>query len=133
MLVHLSGGRKARIEPTLMIFKNKTRSYQMTGLLDDVPGVGYRSGPRRWMDTTIMKECLQEPRVIKKLPHNHVRHLFVGNCSGQNLDDEIVAFAEDILTTINFFSFQCNGSGPVERFVYHPEDIGRMPSKMGRL
>lgn len=69
MLIRLSGGRKARIEPPLMIFKNKTRSYPIRGVPDDVPGVAYRSGPRGWMDTTIMKEWLREPRVIKKLPH----------------------------------------------------------------
>ena len=86
-----------------MIFKNKDRNYPIKRVPDNVPGTAYRTGPKGWMDNIVMKQWLCEPHVIKKLPNNRMRHLFVDNCSGHNLHEEIVAYAKDIMTTINFF------------------------------
>lgn len=103
MLVRLSGGPCAKIEPPLMIFKNRDRNYPIRGTPDNVPGVSYRTGPKGWMDTTIMKDWLQEPRVIMPLSGNRLRYLFIDNCSGHILDENILAAAEVLRTTINYF------------------------------
>ena len=103
MLVRLSGGPSARIEPPLMIFKNQNQSYPISCVPDDVPGIAYRTGPKGWMDTTIMQEWLKEPNVMKRLSRNRIRHLFIDNCSCHNLDEGIVSPAERIITTIKFF------------------------------
>lgn len=54
MVVRISGGRDARIEPPFMVFKNDRCPYPIRGLPDDIPGVSYRSGPGGWMYTTVM-------------------------------------------------------------------------------
>lgn len=53
MVVRISGGRDARIEPPFMVFQNKARSYPIR-MQDDVEGVSYRRGPKGWMDSTVM-------------------------------------------------------------------------------
>lgn len=60
MLVRLSGGKDARIEPPLLIFKDKDRTYPIRGVPDTVPGVAYRTAPKVWMDQSIMGEWLKE-------------------------------------------------------------------------
>ena len=46
MVVYIRGGPDARIEVPMMMFQNANSSYPINGLLDDVPGVTYRSGPK---------------------------------------------------------------------------------------
>lgn len=65
MLVCISGGANAIIEPPLMIFKNKTRNYPMRNVPENIPGVAYRTGPKGWMDFITMLEWLRESLVIK--------------------------------------------------------------------
>lgn len=65
MLVRISGGINARIEPPFMIFKNKTRNYRMRNVPGSVPGVAYRTGPKEWMDSLNMIEWLQERLLIE--------------------------------------------------------------------
>lgn len=103
MLVRLSGGPKAIIETPLIIFKNKSRSYPIRNLPDNIPGVAYRTGPKGWMDSSNMLEWLKERRVMKELPGNKIRELFIDNCSGHNLNEEIVEAAEQIKTNIHYF------------------------------
>lgn len=46
MVVCLSEGRNAIIEPSLKIFKNKDLRYSVCGVADTVAGAAYRTGPR---------------------------------------------------------------------------------------
>ena len=103
MLARLSGGPFARIELPLMIFKSQNRSYPIRCVPDDVRGIAYRTGPKGWTDTTIMQEWLKETRVIKLLSRNRIRHLFIDNRSGHNLDEGIISAPERVMTTIKFF------------------------------
>lgn len=103
MVVRLSGGRNAKIENGFMVFKNQDRSYPIRGVPDDVEGVAYRTGPKGWMDTTVMPQWLRETRVIRGLPNNRRRVLFVDNCSGHVTTPRLCEAAEDINTEIRYF------------------------------
>lgn len=46
MVLRLSGGRNAGIEKPFMVFLNKDIKYPICGVLETVPGVAYRTGPR---------------------------------------------------------------------------------------
>lgn len=60
MLVHLSGGLDAKIDPSFMVFNNKDRNYPILGVPDDVNGVLYRTGPKGWMDSHVLPLLLTE-------------------------------------------------------------------------
>lgn len=55
MLVRLSGGLHAVIQPPFMIFTNKDRSHPIRDVLDTVTGMAHRTGPKGWMDSKIIK------------------------------------------------------------------------------
>lgn len=103
ILLRLSGGKKAQIEPPLIVFTNKDRSYPIRGVEDIVPGVPYRSGPKGCMDAQIMHEWFTDRRLIKQLPKECMRVLHLDNCSGYSLSERILEAAEKIKTTICFF------------------------------
>jgi len=84
MVVRITGGRDASIQPPLMIFENNSRSYPIRCVADDVPGVSYRTGPKGWMDQQVFLQWLSEPRAIKKDTYGRKRTIFLDNCSGHN-------------------------------------------------
>lgn len=84
MMVRLTGGPNARIDPPILIFKNDNRSYPIRGVPDNVPGVCYRSQPKGWMDGELLREWLSEPRAIEALPMRRQTVLYVDNCSSHN-------------------------------------------------
>lgn len=81
MMFRVSGGRNARINPPMLNFMNKGRSYPNSGVPENVGGVCYRSSPKGWMDCTVWEEWFKEPRDITSLPHGNRRGLYVENCS----------------------------------------------------
>ena len=56
MVVRISGGRRATNEAPMLIFSNENRSYPIRGLIDDIPGVSYRTGLKGWMDQMVFPE-----------------------------------------------------------------------------
>lgn len=46
MIVRILRGRNLRVQPPMIIFKNKYSSYPIRGPLVDIPVVCYRSGPK---------------------------------------------------------------------------------------
>lgn len=103
MLFCLSDRPHAIIKPPLMIFRKKYLNYPIKGFLDNILGTAHRAGPTEWMDGKVMKQWTCKSCLIKRLPYNRICHLFYDNCSGHNLDEEISARAEDIMTSISFF------------------------------
>lgn len=49
MMVSISSGKSAFIQPPFVIFRNKESNYPIRGVPDDVLGVSYRTGPKGWM------------------------------------------------------------------------------------
>lgn len=103
MMVRLTGGRDARIQPPMLIFKNDNCSYPIRGVIDNVPGVCYRSGKKGWMDKRVFKEWLSEPRAISKPLNGRRRTLFVDNCSGHNENDDTALLLSRINTNLKKF------------------------------
>lgn len=103
MMVRISGGRDARIEPPFLVFTNKDRNYPIRGVPDNVEGVSYRTGPKGWMDTLIMPLWMNERRIIQPLPNNRQRVLFVDNCNGHKETEALTAASASIRTKIRFF------------------------------
>jgi len=84
MMVHILGGRNARVECPFLIFQNQRRSYPIRNVPDNVPGVCYRSQPKGWMDGDTFVKWLSEKRAISKDLFGRQRVLYVDNCSGHN-------------------------------------------------
>lgn len=89
MLVPLSGGTDAKIEPAIMLFTNRDRSYPIKGTPDDIHGFSYRSGPKGWIDTATFPKYFQERKVMLKLPNGRKRVLYLDNCNGHNITSEL--------------------------------------------
>ena len=88
MVARVCGGKFARLEPSFMIFQNESRNYPIRGVPELVPGVAYRTGPKRWMDKKVMFQYLKESRVIYPDSGGHQRALFMDNCGGQKESPE---------------------------------------------
>ena len=82
MVVRISGGQRATIEALMLIFSNENRSYPIWGLIDDIPKVSYRTGPKGWMDQTIFPEYFLEPRAYQADLHHRQKIIWLDNCSG---------------------------------------------------
>ena len=46
MVLHISRGYCVTIEAPMLIFSNKNKSYLIWDLIDDIPMVSYRIGPK---------------------------------------------------------------------------------------
>ena len=103
MVVCLSVGMEAKIQPPFMVFKNGNRSFRIRGVPDNVSGVSYRSGQERWMGTKVMPEWLTEKKVICALSNRNKRILYADNCSGHKTTPEMLAAAQNISTKIGDF------------------------------
>lgn len=64
MMLRLSGSRDSRFEALFHVFETKDRKYPIRGVPGTVQGVAYRTGPKGWIDTTILPQWLSETRVI---------------------------------------------------------------------
>lgn len=69
MMVRLSGGRDAQIEPPFLVFMETDCNYPICGAPDEVAGVTSRTGPKGWMDTRVLPQWLSERSVIKPPPN----------------------------------------------------------------
>ena len=98
MMVRISSGVQARIEPPMLVFQNPNSSYPIRGVQDNVPGVCYRSGRKEWMDNRVFQAWLSEPRAIKKDTFGRKRDLFVDNCSGHNETNAFLRLLREINT-----------------------------------
>lgn len=102
MLVRISGGTKAIIKASLMIFKKKNRGYPMRNIPYYIPEVAYRTQRKGSKDLIDMFEWLCETRVVTLLPNGNLYHLYSDNCSGHNLTEELLGTAERVQTTLNY-------------------------------
>lgn len=84
LVFRLSGGQNASIQPGFMIFKIKDRNCPIRGVLDDVPGISHRTGPKGWMDTQVMPLRKNESKSIYELPRSRRRVIYLDNCSGHS-------------------------------------------------
>ena len=102
-LERLSRGVEANIKNPVMLFKIQGESYPIRDVLDNVPSVSYRSGPKGWMDTQIMHQWLQERRVITAFPSGRKRILYIDSCSGHNKTVALSEASIGINTEIRHF------------------------------
>ena len=91
MIVRITGGVNAKVYPSMMIFKNKDRNYPIRGLIDDVEGVSYRTGPKGWMDKRVFVQWLDERRANPRDRYGRTKVIFMDNCGGHNETPESVA------------------------------------------
>lgn len=62
MMVPLTGGNNAAIQPPIIVFTNMGRSYTIRGVSENIPGVFYRSSPKILMDLISWAKWLSEPQ-----------------------------------------------------------------------
>lgn len=108
MVVRLYGGNNAVINPTMLIFRNKSRSYPIRGFPDDVPGVCYRSSPKAWMDGVTWRVWMTEPRALPKVNNDKKWLIYVDNCSSHKIDGDVPELLEKSSTEICKFPAQAN-------------------------
>ena len=75
----------------MIIFTNENRSYPIRELIDNVPGVTYRSGPKGWMDKCILPEFFSDPRAYQSDPHGQQKIVWLDNCSGHTMTPRLEA------------------------------------------
>jgi hypothetical protein len=98
MLVRITGGPSACIQPPLMIFQNSNRSYPIRGVPDDVPGVCYRTQPKGWMDMQLFREVVQEERFVKSDSLGRRRVIYIDNATSHNMNESL----ENIMEKLKF-------------------------------
>ena len=102
MVLRVTGGPSAAIQPPMLIFQNAARSYPIRNVPDDVPGVSYQTGPKGWNDKIVFPQWLRERRAIRRDHLNRKRHLFLDNCGCHNHSDELNAALLAINTSLRF-------------------------------
>lgn len=103
LLVTLSGGVNARLEPSFMVFKNANRSYSIRNVEDDVSGVTSRSSAKGWIDADIFSKWLDKRRIFKPLSNGRTRILFVVNCGAQKLSETAIQCLARSRAELRFF------------------------------
>lgn len=84
MVVRITGGMNAKVYASMMIFKNVDRNYPIRGVVDNVPGVCYHTGPKGWMDQRVFVQWLEEPRANPPDRFGRTKVIFMDNCGGHN-------------------------------------------------
>lgn len=102
LMVHISGGRRGTLEPGFVIFQNASSNYPIRGCPDNVPGVSYRTGPKRWMDARVFLEMLWESRFLKKDPHGRQKVVFIDNVASHNATDEEEAVLRELNIVLRY-------------------------------
>ena len=121
MIVRITGGKNAYIEPPMMVFMNKNRSYPIRGTPDNVPGVSYRTSPKAFVDRRLFAEYFQENRAHHRDPvrdRGRERVIYVDNFSGHNSTDELQEALGGLKATLRFFPPNCTDLvQPADSFV----------------
>ncbi|OWZ08501.1 hypothetical protein PHMEG_00018949, partial [Phytophthora megakarya] len=92
MCVLFWGGRGARVECTMLIFKNKNANCPIQGLPDATPGVAYRTSPTAFINNGLMQKWPQEVRCWGPGgPFVKEGTLWLDNASGHSGDDVVAA------------------------------------------
>ncbi len=90
----------------------------MMNLPDDIEGVSYRTGTIAWMDQIVFNQWLSEPRAISRDAQNRRRILFMDNCSGKKITEDMEKSLDAINTAINFIpSNSSNLCLPLDSFI----------------
>lgn len=103
MLVRISGDTKAQIEPSLIYLRIKLFTIQYKVLRSALQGVAYRTGQKGCMDSLNIFKWLNEPLVIKALHNGKIGDIFIDNCTGHNLREEILGTSKKNRTNLHYF------------------------------
>jgi hypothetical protein len=77
LVVRILGGCRSTIKTPMIILTNENRSYPIRGLIDNVHGVTYRSGPKGWMGKCIFPEFFLDPHTYQSDPHGKQKNCMV--------------------------------------------------------
>jgi hypothetical protein len=89
LMIPLTGGPHARICNPFVIFHNASESYPIHGVLDDVPGICYRTTKKGFITQKLWAQYLQEPRAHYRghaADRSKQRVIFVDNFNGHHDD-----------------------------------------------
>ena len=78
--MRISGGQNVRIEKPLVILQNPNRNYLISGILDNVDGITYRSSPKGWMTAQMFVNYFTDPNIIQPLENNRVLTIWIYSC-----------------------------------------------------
>lgn len=81
MMVRLTGGKHACVQPYTLIYMNQSRPYLVSGVPDDVPEVFLPFVSKGWMDEATWRESFSKHRALPNLSMGRKRNLFIDNCS----------------------------------------------------
>lgn len=102
MLVRITGGEKSLIANPLMILKNKDCNYPIRSVEDNVNGVLYRTGTKRWIDKRVMTSWAQESRALLTLTLGWRRAKYMDNFSGHDPTEYLKVTLLKVNTEIRF-------------------------------
>jgi hypothetical protein len=84
MVVRVTGGVRGKIMAPMIIFTNAAGAYSIQGVRDNVPGITYRSSPRRWMNMGIFAEYFAVPIAYQGDQYGHWKQVWVDNSLTHN-------------------------------------------------
>lgn len=108
MMVSISEREDGRIEPTILVFTNKDRTYPIYGVPEDIYGAPYCTGPRGWMDRH-MSLWMKEREVTEPFANNHRRIPFVNERNSQS-EMEALSVVSHLIRTGYAFPTEKNAS-----------------------
>lgn len=76
MLVILGGGLRQRFKIRMITFQNARFLNSIQNVPENVTGLWYVSGPKRWIDTRVFEEWINEKCVMPSLPEGRKGSIF---------------------------------------------------------
>lgn len=89
MVARLAGGRGACIYPAVKVFENTNRNYLIRGVPYISPDASFWTGQKLGMDLFVVPQWLSERCALAPLPNRRKRVLYVDNCGGQKVSNEV--------------------------------------------
>ena len=105
--------------PPLKILKNEQPSYPIGNVHDNIPGVSYWTQPKVWMDHVVFNQWLNEIRALPPVPPGRERVLFLDNCSGHAMTEEVIETLRKTRTEVRFLPANATDLWqPADSFVF---------------
>lgn len=81
MVIKVTGGARTKIGIPFLIFQNAASSYPIRGVLDNFPGVCYRTAKKGFVIGELLTEYYKEKRISYADPGGHTKVQWMDNAS----------------------------------------------------
>lgn len=122
MMLRIAGGRDAKVETPMTLFKKKGGGYLIRGLPNDYPGFCSKTGSEGWISKEKIVEYVGGSRAFPLLPHERKRILYVDNCSSHKILDARKMALESKNNKAAISTYKCYRIIAVRRFICYKKN-----------